>query len=651
MGFQPKYTHSYFQIRKLKAILLSSFQCCYLNMAGSFRLSSILAVFLVITNLSISLNAQAKPVLKSESISSYLIDPANVIRYSNEKYASAMDNQDFKTAADALIDLGNSYFIQGEYNIAEEMFSKSLTLNLKLKNPQGVTLSLLGLGDVNRKEKKFVIAKNLFSAALRIAENRNYNHVLAQLYNRLGDINRHLLNHELAEKDYLQSLYIARKYNYWVEIGNNCNNLGEIKRFQSKYAISREYYNQALLLAQSTGNNFGIVENQHGLACIDTAQGNMSNALLRLNEARKLAEKYHFREELKNVYALEAVIFEKQGELGKALQIQKEFNELSEGLYLASLTLQNTQQRILNEIEQKNNELLEKNSTISKMSKMQIGLFIALILLLIGAAFLYQLNNQHKSDLIKIAKQSEELSETIQNNEIQKKELEISNDTRTKLLGLVSHDIRVPMYNSLALVEAMHDYKGDPKRMNEVCTEVLSGLRITTQLIDNLLFWSRKNTSQIHAEFEILNLKSCIETEMKLFSIIAAGKKIAVINEIPDNLNVYADSQLIRMTIRNLVMNSIKFTPDGGTISIHASRINGHTEVRVKDTGLGMNSDQVAHLFDEKHAFSTNGTHGEMGTGLGLMMVKEFVEKNKGMVQVESAPGQGSTFSFTLKPV
>jgi signal transduction histidine kinase len=643
--------HSYFQIQKLASILMNRMHGICWSVTGSFNLSSILPTLLLITILSLSHTIQAKQFLNNESFTNYLVDPSVVIRISNEKYANAMDYQDLKSAAAALIELGNSYFIQGEYNIAEEMFSKSLTLNLKLKNPQGVTHSLLGLGDVNRKEKKFVIAKNIFSAALRIAESRNYNQELAQLYNRLGDINRHLLNYEFAEKDYLNSLYIARKYNYLIEIGNNCNNLGEVKRFQSKCAISREYYNQALFLAKSTGNNFGIVENQYGLACIDTAQGNMNSALIRLNEARNLAEKFHFREELKNVYALEAVIFEKQGDLSKALQIQKEFNELSEGLYLASLTLQNTQQRILNEIEQKNNELLEKNSTISKMSKMQIGLFIALILLLIGAAFLYQLNNQHKSDLIKIAKQSEKLSETIQYTDIQKKELEVSNDTRTKLLGLVSHDIRVPMYNSLALVEAMHDYKGDPKRMNEICVEVLSGLRITTQLIDNLLFWSRKNTSQIHAEFEILNLRTCIETEMKLFSIIAAQKKIAVSNEIPNNLNVYADSQLIRMTIRNLVMNSIKFTPDGGTISIHASRINGHTEVRVKDTGLGMNSEQIAHLFDEKHAFSTNGTHGEMGTGLGLMMVKEFVEKNKGVVNVESAPGQGSTFSFTLKPV
>jgi two-component system sensor histidine kinase/response regulator len=581
----------------------------------------------------------------------YLTNPIEGIQQSTAAYAAAMDHQDHLSAANALIHLGRYYYLQGDYNMAEDACSKSLTLYLKLNNRLGVTRAMIGLGDVFRKEKKYAQSIIFYRSAKQIAERWNLQLELCQANNRIGDIHRHQQVLGTAEHYYLRSLSIAKKNKYTIEIGNNYNNLAEIKRLEGKTALANDYYQQGLQMARLLENPFGIVENQYGLACIDTLQGKPDLALVRLTEARKLAERNRFRDELKNIYSLQAAIFESQGDLASSLQIQKEFNTLNEHLYLASVTLQNTQQRIINEIEQKNRELEEKTTTISKMSRMQIGLFIAVLLLLTGGAFLYNLNIQHKTDMAEIAKQSQLMAEAAIKGEQQRKELELSNDTRNRLLGLVSHDIRTPMYNSMQLLEVLLVHKVDTERMNTISTEVLAGLRITTQLIDNMLFWSKKNASQINAEFEIINLRNCLEEEMNLLSVVGKGKAITIQNNISAQINVYADNQLIRMTIRNLVMNSIKFTSKNGLITIDASRINGHTEVRVTDNGIGMTAQNMAHLFDEKSAFSSNGTQGETGTGLGLLMVKEFVSKNKGDIRVASEVGKGSTFSFTLKAV
>jgi two-component system sensor histidine kinase/response regulator len=545
-------------------------------------------LYLIFFSVSVSV-ASNLPVNSKHHIDRvYLADPNKAIQLSTALYAEALGERDNYTAAEALLSIAKFYYLQGDYNLAEDMATKGLTIYQKLNDARGITRALICSGDVLRKEKKYQQADRNYRAAQKIAEWWRTDLELCQAYNRIGDIYRHQNSLVLAEQHYMKSLSISKGKSFFIEIGNNYNNLGEVKRLQGKYAQSRDYYEKALLLARRMRNQFGIVENQHGLACIDTLRGNSEFALARLAEARKVAEHFHFREELKNVYALQAAIFEKKGDLAASLKIQKEFNELNERLYLASVTLQNTQQQTINEIEQKDRQLRDKNVTISKMSVLQVWLFIGLVMLLIGSIYLYNLNLQRKKDNKEIARQSLILEEASIQSEAQREELQQSNDIRNRLLGMVSHDIRTPMYNSMHLIELLLKQKDDVHRMKAISSDVLAGLRVTTQLIDNLLFWSKKNSSGISARFEIMNLAGCLAEEMNLLILLANVKSIVIENKIPPHLSVYADAQLLRMTIRNLVMNSIKFTPSGGTVCIEASRINGHSEVRITDSGIGI---------------------------------------------------------------
>ncbi len=580
----------------------------------------------------------------------YTIDPLVGIEKSTREYALAMDHRDNESAAAALIQMGKFYFLQGDYNLAEDLFSKSLSIYLKLKNGRGITQAIIGQGNVYRKEKKYAQALIQFNAAEKIANKWNYEKETGLIYNHIGDIYRHQRNYELAERYYERSLYIANKRNDSIEIANNYTNLGEIKRLENKLAIARNYYEKALIISRNSDNRFGIVENQHGLACIDTIQGKNEEAMVRLQEARGIAEKRHYREELKNVYALEASMFEKKGDLVQSLKIQKEFNDLNERLYLSSVTLQNTQQRTMNEIEQKNRELFEKSSTISVMSRMQIGLFIALVLLLIGSGFLYYLNTRHTINKQALANQTLQLKEHVEQIELQQKQLLQTNEMNSRLLNLLNSDIRNPIDESIRRLETLMHHPESAKRLYETCATVVADLQLTNQVIDNLLFWSNKTTHRIQAGFEIVNLRICLSDELYLLESLAKGKSIQLINDLPETQVVYADPQLILMSIRNLVLDSIKNSKPGATIKVDATRINGHVEVRVQQTGKELSSDEIASLFDEKRIFSQTASN-QIASGLSHLLVNEVVQKNRGHIHATSEYGHGMTYHFTLQAI
>ena len=135
---------------------------------------------------------------------------------------------------------------------------------------------------------------------------------------------------------------------------------------------------------------------------------------------------------------------------------------------------------------------------------------------------------------------------------------------------------------------------------------------------------------------------------MDLYRNIAQSKGINLIIEVPEDILAFADINLLDTSLRNLTNNAIKYTPRGGTILIKTIRQNDFIKISVIDSGTGMTQEQINNLFDLQKTQTKSGTNGELGSGLGLLLCKEFVEKNKGSITVESEWGKGSIFSFTV---
>jgi len=229
-------------------------------------------------------------------------------------------------------------------------------------------------------------------------------------------------------------------------------------------------------------------------------------------------------------------------------------------------------------------------------------------------------------------------------------ELNLLNASKDKFFSIISHDLRSPFNALLGITEYMAQYYKDMSE-DEIKNSVSNIYRSSQKLYNlilNLLEWSRIQTGRFEVEKSVINLAELSAEIMNLYSESTSNKQIELVNIIKENILIYADKYMIDTIMRNFVSNSIKFTNPGGKIIINAV-INGHNaEVSVTDNGIGISSENQRNLFRIDEQYRRDGTAKEKGTGLGLILCKEFIEKNGGVLWVESEEGKGSRFSFTV---
>jgi len=224
------------------------------------------------------------------------------------------------------------------------------------------------------------------------------------------------------------------------------------------------------------------------------------------------------------------------------------------------------------------------------------------------------------------------------------------NSTKDKLFSIISHDLRSPFNTILGFEELLiHNYSEftDDERKNMI-NQLYKTSNQTYYLVENILNWARIQTRNIKYEPNNFNLKEFFNRKFDLYEKIAENKGITLQNMLDENLIVYTDVNFLETILRNLINNAIKFTASGGTIQITADSGQNEIIISVKDSGIGMTKYQMDTLFFIDKNKNTAGTNGERGSGLGLILCKEFVEEYKGTITVKSEPGKGSTFSFTV---
>ncbi len=249
-----------------------------------------------------------------------------------------------------------------------------------------------------------------------------------------------------------------------------------------------------------------------------------------------------------------------------------------------------------------------------------------------------------------LAAQNQEIEK--QKEELEKQRLELFelNATKDKFFSIIAHDLRSPITTLISLSDILRTEKENltPDQNNEVITSLYDLSKNYLKLLDNLLQWSKMQTGGMEAVPEIFNLTEVIADAVTIYKTTAAEKQISLVNNVQMPVMVFADINMIRTVVRNLVSNALKYTNKNGIVSISKQVGESQVTVSVQDNGIGMSSDMVERLFLLDKAFSTRGTSNEKGTGLGLILCKDLLKKNDGSLQVISEPGTGTTFLFTL---
>ena len=234
---------------------------------------------------------------------------------------------------------------------------------------------------------------------------------------------------------------------------------------------------------------------------------------------------------------------------------------------------------------------------------------------------------------------------SLKESEQQLKEL---NTTKDKLFSIIAHDLRTPFTNIIGLTGLLIDNSIDFEESEKYIKILNSSAKNTLILLDNLLNWAKSQTGQLIFKPEKTIISNVIQEIIALNKLHADTKSISVSYTSSNDLEVFADVNMLRTVLRNLISNAIKFTNTGGHVNIKSILKNKHVEISISDNGIGMNEEKHKSLFEIISNTTTLGTANENGSGLGLVLCKEFVNKNGGTIWAESEEGKGSCFKFTL---
>ena len=236
--------------------------------------------------------------------------------------------------------------------------------------------------------------------------------------------------------------------------------------------------------------------------------------------------------------------------------------------------------------------------------------------------------------------------------QLKNKDLSEMNATKDKFFSIIAHDLRSPLSGLLGLSrllnEDIEDHSLSREDINSMVSMMYQTSKNTYELLENLLDWARMQTDKLNANPRSLELSSCLANLETMMSELAQKKGINLEIATSSDIKVFADKEMIATVLRNLVSNALKFTPRGGTVSVTPEVKPDVVEIAVTDTGVGIASEEINNLFRIDKVKSRRGTENEQGTGLGLLLCKEFVEKNNGSIWVTSKIGEGSTFFISL---
>jgi signal transduction histidine kinase len=227
-------------------------------------------------------------------------------------------------------------------------------------------------------------------------------------------------------------------------------------------------------------------------------------------------------------------------------------------------------------------------------------------------------------------------------------ELNDANKVKDKIFSIVAHDLRSPLRNINSILDMYKEGDVSEREAGDLMHSLSNKVRETADMIDNLLNWAKTQINNTEPYIEEINLLTLIESKVQKFSLNAQEKEISFEVQIAKDLNVKCDIEMLRIILRNLISNAIKFSPVKGCIVLSASVKDNQAIVCVEDSGVGIVNDDIEKIFSKTNHISTYGTNNEKGTGIGLQLCQDLLEKNNGKIWVESEQNKGSRFYFSI---
>lgn len=563
------------------------------------------------------------------------------LEYFNTSIRSCRLSNNFKVMGSSYSMMGTIFRIHGLYDRAIEYIINSKLNYEKAGFTEGKAWAAYLLGRIyadlklSRKAREyFQEALGIYSQMATIDGNQSG---VAICYSQIGLLNLEAGNFKEAYKDidFTLKTYSASKEKNGLS--NAYKNLGMIDYAVGEYKLAETHLNESLKIKKEVDDLLGLpsVYEYLGLSLIE--QGQKKEGFSKLQLALNLAKSNNQKSIQLNIYSRLTKVYLKMNDLENAVNCQKKQIEIQDSLLSGDADIKIEQLQAIYEIDKQNGQILEleKQNEINSLTIKQhrtsqlimiIGVFITILISIL--IYWFYTKMRHKN-----------------------LELKEINAAKDKFFAIIAHDLRGPTTNLAAFLGHLNDTFNELSQteLKKTLSSLYKSAENVSVLLENLLIWGQSQLNKIEFNPGELILTDVIRNSTKGLIQSADNKQINVNFELNDEIFVKADLNMIQTIVRNLLSNAIKFTHRGGSVIIKSEITSPNkATVSITDNGVGIEKSSLVKIFDLTNTLHTPGTENEMSTGLGLILVKDFIEKNNGTITIDSQKGKGTVVSFTL---
>ena len=582
----------------------------------------------------------------------------------------------------ALLGLGNYYSDQGNHTksmlyfknaLSMSIVSKDIALRLRAQNKlasefaytgdyaKSLIYYLEGIDIANENDDKFMLSIFNENVANLYASQNDFVQAL-EFYKKVKKINEDLGNESISAEtmsniasiyadtgDLEHAMYNANtsiaifektKKMEWLAYAYATK--AKIYLKDNKFEWALYWYRQSEMLHKKIQDDRGEIELLNGMSQAYLGLGNDAMSELYALNAYAISDRIKDMEGSKQCAKTLYQINKNKEDYTEALKYHEIYQSLSDTLYRnenkKSLTMLKTKM----EHEKQKIDLIKENTKQLDTQRAYVNVALGILIIFIIVTLLVFRSEKVQKKL------NSELQKKQADLKINELELHEINRTKDKLFSIIGHDLRGPIAAFQGLLKLFKDGEIEQNEFMGFMPKLSNDIDHISFTLNNLLTWGQTQMNGAVTRAEVVALETVVKENIDLLSEVAKNKSIRLINHLEAKTLTWSDTNQIDIVIRNLISNAVKFTPENGMVTITAIEKKDLWQVSIRDTGIGMNQDTIEKIFSDNSTLTTYGTNNEKGTGLGLSLCKEMVEKNNGVIWVESLLRKGSTFHFTL---
>ncbi|WP_407425698.1 tetratricopeptide repeat protein [Arcticibacter sp.] len=517
----------------------------------------------------------------------------------------------------------------GRFPEATASILKGLKIYEKIRHDKGVFDSYIKLGLINELSDNLGQALAYYSKAQALLTKHSPKNSSVSLRNNIGVVYARQGNMREALKYFLVALAQADSTEHADLYISSLTNAGNAYQHLGYPDTAYAYHNKSLLRAQK----FRLPDKEArallNIAALHVEKKDFRKAIELLDRSLQIADSIGHSFLVSEIYEAYIEIYQEQGSYQDAFRVLQKLRALSDSLFSkdkkrAAEIMQAEYHKEKNEAQIKTLEALSGKTTLQR----NVGIAIAVLVILMLLMVYFSLHNVQKFN----------------------KQLKVSNQIKDKLFSIIGHDLRGPMGSVVQMLTLMENDVLKPNELKEIAHILKKHTEASLSTLDSLLEWGRTQIQGVNVKEQTFAVAPAVDLARDFFFAACTVKNLRIDSDIPRDLQISADIDHFNFILRNLLSNAIKFSYPNSAIEISAAHRDAFVCFSVRDYGKGMDELDASQLF-ETFNLKAEGTSGEQGTGIGLMLCKEFVSANGGRIWVNSRPGKGAEFCFTLKGV